>query len=281
MQIETTLNLSSGFGQCGDSIEFKESLFPAGERYFRVSVPFGVTSVRINTRLNNSDDIMELAMAVDALKRRGVDTIELFIPYLPYSRQDRVCEPGESFSLKVFSDLLWGLGVNRIVTYDVHSPIASTLLDGLLVNYNNHREVGDFIGYLSLTVNPIALVCPDQGAIKKTRDLFSKFPSIFKTIIYCQKHRDNNGKITIAPIEGDLTGMTALVVDDICDGGATFVSIGERLKEVHIDQSYLFVSHGIFSKGQEPLLPYYRMIGTTNSIRNGDGEGVKLFKLNY
>jgi ribose-phosphate pyrophosphokinase len=281
MQIQATLNLSQGFGQCGQIVDFKESLFPAGECYINVSVPFGIEAVRINTRLNNSDDIMGLAMAVDALKRRGVDYIELFAPYLPYSRQDRVCKPGESFSLKVMCDFLWGLGVNRIVTYDVHSDIAKVFLDGLLVNYNNHREVIDFIEYLSLVGNPLVLVCPDQGATKKTYELLSKFPQLFKSVLFCHKQRQQDGSIKVAEIVENIRDMTAIVVDDICDGGATFVELGKRLQEAKARQSYLFVSHGIFSNGQEQLLPYYRMIGTTNSIRNGDGEGVKLFKLNY
>jgi ribose-phosphate pyrophosphokinase len=280
MQIQATLNLSPGFGQCGQIVEFEESLFPAGETYIKACVPFGVTSVRINTRLNNSDDIMGLAMAVDALKRRGVNYIELFVPYLPYSRQDRVCALGESFSLKVMSDMLWGMGLSRIVTYDVHSPVASTLLDGLLVNYNNHREVADFVEYISMT-GPIVLVCPDQGATKKTYELLNKYPSLFKAVLFCHKARSKDGKVSYVEIEQDVRDMTALVVDDICDGGATFVELGKRLQEAKVNQSYLFVSHGLLSKGQEPLLPYYRMIGTTNSIRNGGGEGVKVFNLNY
>ena len=87
--MEYTLNLDDGFGQCGDSLEYETSIFPGGEIYIKVQVPSGTKSVRINSRCNNSSDLMRIIMAVDALRRRGVDKIELFLPYFPYSRQDR------------------------------------------------------------------------------------------------------------------------------------------------------------------------------------------------
>ncbi len=283
MQTQATLNLSKGFGQCGEVLNHKSDLFPAGEIYIKIDVPRGVDSVRINSRCNNSASFMRIAMAVDSLQRQGVDDIELFIPYLPYSRQDRVCANGESFSLKVLCRMLADLNLTRIITYDIHSNVAPVLLDNL-INYDNSREVMDFIDYLDLSAINIALICPDIGAVKKTQWLIQKHRGLFKTAIYGQKVREEGtGKITISPIKEDLSGCVALVVDDICDGGATFVEIGKALHEAHVDQSYLFISHGVFSKGLGELKKYYKKIGTTNSIQEKDScpMGVKYFNLDY
>jgi ribose-phosphate pyrophosphokinase len=127
-------------------------------------------------------------------------------------------------------------------------------------------------------------VCPDAGAVKRTQTLYSKFPGVFKKIIYCHKERID-GKVIISPITDSIIGMTAFVVDDICDGGATFVAIGKRLQERHVKESYLFVSHGIFSQSTYELSKHYKQIGTTNSIHEDDYidelPAVKSFKLDY
>jgi ribose-phosphate pyrophosphokinase len=281
MRTDMTLNLDEGFGQCGPPMEFKTSMFPAGERYIQLVVPQEVFSVRINKRLNGSADIMELLMAVDALKRRGVTDIELFIPYFPYSRQDRVCDVGEAFSLKVMCKLLHDLEVHRIITYDVHSNVPEVLLDNL-VNYHNHREIVDFLDYLSLANDDITLIAPDLGAVKKVLALRNNYTHRFeKRVVVCRKQREKDGRITMEDIRADLTDRTCLVVDDICDGGATFLVTAEKLKQAGASQLYLFISHGLLSKGYEELAKHYRMIGTSNSIRNGGGDCVKVFNLNY
>ncbi len=279
MQIEATLNLHDGFGQCGNALSVITSMFPAGERFIRIEVPYDVYSVRINSRCNSSDDFMQIIMAIDALRREGVTNIELFLPYFPYSRQDRVCQKGEAFSLKAVCQILHNTGISRILTYDLHSDVALCLLDNV-ANYNNHREVIDFVDYLGVT-GPIALIAPDQGATKKVDALMKAYPDRFYTVVHCQKTRHESGFIGYAPIHNNIRDMTALVVDDLCDGGATFLSLADELRKCKVRQSYLFVSHGIFSKGHDELITNYRHIGTTNSIRDGGGIGVKVFPLNY
>jgi ribose-phosphate pyrophosphokinase len=280
MQIEMTLNLSEGFGQCGEPVEFKTSTFPAGEVYIKVTVPIGTRSVRINSRCRGSLDLMMIMMAVDALQRQGVRYIELFLPYFPYSRQDRVCENGESFSLKVVAFMLASSGINRIITYDAHSNVALTMLDSKLRDYDNHREVLDFVDFIQPKGKKLALICPDAGAVKKTEKLYNT--GMFDTVVYCSKRRVN-GTVIISDIHNNLSGMTAIVVDDICDGGRTFIELGKKLRERNVDQMHLFVSHGIFSNGVDELKKMYKCIGTTNSM-NTIGMtvyGVKAFQLDY
>lgn len=281
--MQYAVNLDEGFGQYGETIPHQTSIFPAGEIWVKLDVPVGANYVRINSRCNNSNDLMRIIMTIDALRRRSVDKIDLFIPYFPYSRQDRVCESGEAFSVKVICEMLKCFNLNNIITYNIHSNVPGVLLDNF-VNYQGSREVMNFIQYLNLPDANFVLVCPDGGAVKRTQELYSSYPGVFKAIIYCNKERID-GKVTISPITDSIIGMTAFVVDDICDGGATFVAIGKRLKERHVKESYLFVSHGIFSQSTYELSEYYKQIGTTNSIHEDDYidelPAVKSFKLYY
>jgi ribose-phosphate pyrophosphokinase len=279
--MDATLNLAKDFGQYGDSLEHKVSTFPAGEKYINITVPFGVSSVRINTRARSSNDIMTLLLACDSLKRQGVSQIEVFMPYLPYSRQDRVCHKGDSFSLSVMCNLLRALNI-RLVTYDLHSNVAEVLLDGSdVIHYNNHREVFDFYDYLGLANEKVALIVPDAGARNKAELLYAKCNRRFDTIVYLNKKRSGAG-LLVDEITDNIQGMVAFVVDDICDGGATFLAIGERLKQAMVSNSYLFVSHGVFSKGVLDLIKFYKKIGTTNSVTDFNFlYGVKNFNLDY
>ena len=285
-KMQATLNLSKGFGQCGDSLAFEYRKFPAGEVYFNCAVPWDITTVRINIRANTSDQIMLLLLAVDSLRRQGVDQIEVFMPYLPYSRQDRVCKKGDSFSLSTLCALLRALRVG-LVTYDVHSNVAEVLLDGsALRQYTNHREVFDFVDYLELGGKHTLLVAPDADTRKKIQALIDADKmGRFDDILFANKTRVSEHVITVDALDDhNLNDCVCIVVDDICDGGGTFNALGVRLQQAGCEEAYLFVSHGVFSKGTEDLLRFYKKIGTTNSIREDHVVGfcgVKKFNLDY
>ena len=223
-------------------------------------------------------------MAVGAIKHNLDVDIELFIPYFPYSRQDRVCSDGEAFSLKIITDIFNNLNLKKIITYDVHSIVAGILLDKL-EEINNHLAVRSFIEDCGLPRERrgIALICPDAGAVKKAHNLYHSLPHLFDTLIYCNKIRRQDGSITIGDIKSHIRDMDCVIVDDICDGGATFVELGKRLNDANVSGKYLFVSHGIFSKGVKELNGYYDEIGTTNSIkpRKYQHIGVRVYDLDY
>ncbi len=282
--MQATLNLSKGFKTFGRELLFRLSQFPAGEQYINITVPDGVKSVRINLRGSDSDAIMVLILACDSLRRQGVQDIELFMPYLPYARQDRVCKKGDSFSLSVMCSIITSLRV-RLVSYDVHSDVASILLDGhALTFYNNKKEFFSYIDSLYLRDGrDIVLICPDNGARKKTEDIFNSTTRFYR-IVYCNKTRVGEHTVTVDKINCiDLNDTVAIVVDDICDGGGTFNALGHRLIEAGVFESHLFVSHGVFSKGINDLTNFYKTIGTTNSV-NTIGltpKGVRTFELDY
>ena len=117
-------------------LDFKEFLFPAGE----VSVKLNVQGyafkelelpVTIIARLQNSDDLFKLAMIKDAVQRFDNNVVNLFMPYVPFARQDRVCDGGEAFSIVVFARYIASLGFNRVTIVDPHSGVTPAAFEAL------------------------------------------------------------------------------------------------------------------------------------------------------
>lgn len=229
----------------------------------------------IHARLNSSDEIMLLLMAVDSLKRLGIEHISLFAPYLPYARQDRVMVKGEPLSIKVMADLINGCGFKSVFIYDVHSEVSTALLNNC-INYSNEKLARNVLG----DKKDYLLISPDAGAAKKVFTLASGIGYTDKIVI-CGKVRDlTNGKIikTLVDTE-DLEGKDCYIVDDICDGGATFIEIAKELKLRNCGKIFLIVSHGIFSKGEEELKNHLDHIYTTNSIKDSSTEFITRYNI--
>jgi ribose-phosphate pyrophosphokinase len=281
--LESTLDLTGDgeFRQHGEPLVYKKSTFPAGEQYIRIFNTERYTSVRVNARCGSSEELMTIILAVDALKLAGFTEIELFLPYFPYARQDRVCSEGESFSLRTICKILNMLNLSKIITYDVHSNVTGILLERH-EDYDNHTEVRAFMeAYVSKGREAIALIVPDNGAYRKSERLFTSYPHLFDTMVVCRKKR-LEGSVVMEPIKEYIKGMKCVVVDDICDGGATFIALGKRLLEAKAKESYLFVSHGIFSAGIPVIQKYYNLIGTSNSIwQDRNVNFKKVYNLHY
>lgn len=222
----------------------------------------------ITHRVRNSDDLMEILLVKEALSAQLlIKTFNLHIPYLPYSRQDRRCELGEAFSLKVFTNILNNAGLDRVITIDSHSDVGPALLN----NCTNVPNTQWVIRALFDIGKEVVLVSPDAGANKKinqlTIDLIKKGHDI-KTIVKCDKIRDTEtGRLSgFEVFSDDLKGQDCLIVDDICDGGGTFIGTAKELKKKNAGDIYLFVTHGIFSKGLDTLNEYFTKIYCTNSF---------------
>lgn len=258
------LNLSTGFNPFQSSIEEIESnsfLFSGGEVHIKLQG--SADDVLISTRLNDSNDIMKLLLAVDALRRSGTN-ISVFIPYLPYARQDRVMVAGEPLSIKVMCNLINNCGFEKVYVYDVHSEVSLALLENceLITNYSLVKEVlKDRSDYL--------LVSPDAGALKKIYKLAEAL-TYTDDIVLCNKVRDvSNGRIKqITVDQDDLQGKDCFIIDDICDGGATFVGVAKELKSRNAGKVSLIVSHGIMSHGETELVDWIDHIFTTDSIKD-------------
>lgn len=230
--------------ETNEQVELKK--FAGGECHVKIKGAFSEgDKVQIHVRLNSSDDLMNLCLCVDALRHMGVIYIEALIPYMPYARQDRVMVAGDPLSIRVAATIINALNLNKISVFDAHSDVTPALLNNCHT-IPNHNMITSLIEQLNL--KDFVLVSPDLGAYKKI-DKLAKEIGYRGEIATGIKVRDlSTGQIIKSDILcNDLKGKTCLVVDDICDGGRTFIELGAALKEKNAGNLYLIVSHGIFS----------------------------------
>ncbi len=247
-------------------IEFTTFTFNGGETHLRLDAPVDADAeVTIRCRIRSGDDVMQLLLAVDALDRVGVPSsqITLLLPYLPYARQDRVMVPGEPFSLKVFARLINALALREVRVFDAHSDVGPALLDRC-TNINSDAMAAKYIR-TRVGTSDFVLVAPDAGAYKKTSRLAT---TIGADVIVATKSRNlEDGSLAAPTVLGDVQGRVCVIVDDICDGGGTFLNLADALTAAGSRENHLFVSHGIFAKGHDALLARFASIGTTDSFK--------------
>lgn len=285
--MQRSLNLDRNFMPTAlPEIDYELLQFSGGEWHIKLeqNMNYSALEVVITTRIRNGDDIMKLAITVDALRLSGVTKIDLVMPYIPYARQDRQCYIGESFSLKVFANLINNLKFNKVLVLDSHSDVATALLDNCK-NISNTEYVKQTVLNIG---KELLIVSPDSGANKKINKLVSelvKDSSCSKLIIdtiKCDKVRDvSTGELTSFEIlsKASLLGKPCLIIDDIADGGGTFIGIAQKLKEQGASNVYLFITHGIFSKGYSTLQTNISKCFCTNSFSDINDEYVKQFKI--
>jgi ribose-phosphate pyrophosphokinase len=199
---------------------------------------------KIIWNFEHEGEFMGVAQLVTLLKYNGVHDISLKIPYLPYGRQDKSVSNGSTFALYPFAKLLNTLGFKSVEVFDPHSGVAFQLIENLKI-VTPVKEVYLTAGLLGADT----FLYPDKGAKEKYTKIFD-FP-----FITGKKDRDQStGKIISLGVEGDCKGKRVLIVDDICDGGGTFVGLADVLLMNGAKEVNLYVSHGIFSKGTQVLL---------------------------
>ena len=242
-----------------------------------------VDFIEVTARIRSAQDAMSLFMVMSAIEHNyNSKHTTIKIPYFPYARQDRVCSPGQAFGLKKFAELLNTCKYDELWVTDPHSDVIYGCFDNRL-NVITQEEVLsqckhsiERINGLQMDLSYDCIVAPDAGASKKA----SKIASMFNLpLVQCLKKRDpQTGNLSGFEVCGHVTS-SCLIVDDICDGGGTFVGIAEKLKEggsQHID---LFVTHGIFSKGLGVFDGKINGIFTTNSFADKNTE--ELLRNNY
>lgn len=250
-----------------EGIIFRQFTYPAGERQVRilegkVQDVAGAVKIWVQAKIRNAEDLMALCLLTSAIDGivPGSKVRDLILPYLPYSRADRRFLKGDCYGLETFASIINTLGYSRVTTLDAHSDKGSWVIR----NLNNVSAKPLIDRAFSNIMNRSVILLPDEGA--------SRYG--LKDALYCEKERE--------PVTGKLFGFrvppaasfrdyeTILIVDDICDAGGTFIGIAEALGRAGIDLPiYLYVTHGIFSKGTEVLLKHFKGIFTSDSF---DGE---------
>jgi ribose-phosphate pyrophosphokinase len=251
-------------------IAYKTLIFPDGQPHIVLNLDKKTQKtegVHIIARIANPTDLFTVLMAKDVLESNEFERIDLTITYLMAARMDRQMTDGEPFSLRIVAAMLNQAGFRRISIFDPHSDVSSALIlrskaisneafvDKCLDHFYQNRERDDY-----------ALISPDAGALKKIYKVaqFVNAPSV----IECSKKRDvKTGHLSGFHTDvADFYGKTCFIVDDICDGGGTFVGLAALLKSRNAGKIVLIVSHGIFSKGFD--LANIDAIYTTDSFKN-------------
>lgn len=261
------LNLDRNFKpKSGDEIEYELFQFSGGEWHIKIKNPFPNqhAEICVTHRVNNGECLMQLLIAVDALRNLNVGNIHLIMPYIPYARQDRKCYSGESFSLKVFCSVINSMNFSSVTVIDSHSDVAPALLNNC-INISNREYIKDIV-YADFDEKPI-LISPDAGSNKKCNKLAIELEL---DLVKCDKVRDvKTGELSgFEAFSNNLFGRDCLIVDDICDGGGTFIGLAKELKAKNAGKLHLFTTHGIYSKGFEIFKGVFDTIYCTNSIKD-------------
>ncbi len=269
------LHLDPSFTPYDKSIGFEAFVFSGGEPHIKILEQNIDEVITITHRINSFNDLGVLLIATDALRRMNVKIINVFIPYFPAARQDRVMVSGEPLSVKVYTDIINAQNYNQVTVFDPHSEVTPALLNNIKILQNY-----EFVQQCLQTINEeVVLVAPDGGALKKIYKV-SEYLGGLK-VTECSKKRDiKTGQLSgFRVYEEDLTGKHCVVVDDICDGGGTFLGLAKALKLKNASKLSLIVSHGIFSNGIEKLSKIFDNVFTTNSIKDIEAERVLQIKL--
>jgi ribose-phosphate pyrophosphokinase len=252
----------------GTEIEFKTTKFPDGtsqiwklEEYLNKSLQ----SYYILWQFENEAEVFQVCQLADLIYNTCKFFPIVYAPYLPYGRQDKVISNESTFAKLTMQKVLKASGVPSIYTFDAHSseneimPIVSIPPTNFLKSVYNHDMV----------------VYPDKGAQVRYQHLLD-VPSMAAA----KKRNQLTGEIEGICLlsKRDLTDKKILIIDDICDGGGTFIGLMEELKKYNPAQVDLAVSHGIFSKRTDPLHNAgIKNIYTTNSLFKND-QGFNVLK---
>ncbi len=255
------------------SLVYEAFSYPGGEQQVRLrhealAMAQNATAIRVTAHLKTGEDFMRLALLKSALD--GVNAVHktLVLPYLPYARADRRFMTGDCFGLEAFATIINALAFECVVTLDAHSGVAGGLIRNLtdasplpLIERAIHKFAAGSDG--------ITVLFPDEGAATRyvlPDRIGSNTDGIAIQKLLCTKRRDAaTGKLLgfNVPKLGEFAYQRALVVDDICDGGGTFMGIaGELDGAVELG---LYVTHGIFSRGFELLRGCFSRIYCTDS----------------
>lgn len=257
--IEAVINLSREDGN------YNLIQYPDGQQDIVITY-IESSSVIIKSRMNSFRDIEKILCTTAALRRIGCKNIELAVPYVLGARGDRKFQwGGTSYLRDVVAPILNAQNYNRVNVYDIHNPVMADACIDRLVVQDNSKLVQEAL--TDIGREDVIICCPDEGASKKICPLLKKI-EYTGDVITCSKKRDVNGSITETSV-GNLTSCKnrpVAIIDDICDGGRTFIEIAKKVQERDCNEMYLIISHGIFSNGYEELSKWFKKIYCTNSV---------------
>jgi len=192
-----------------------------------------------------NDNLMELLIITDALRRSSAARITAVIPYFGYARQDRRSKARTPISAKLVANLITEAGIDRVLTLDLHAAQIQGFFDipvdnlyaapvfALDIEHNFKDRMGDLM-----------IVSPDVGGVTRARELAKRLGCALAIV---DKRREKPGEIAEMTVIGEVTGQTCIIVDDICDTAGTLCKAAQVLMEAGATEVHSYITHGVLS----------------------------------
>ncbi len=219
--------------------------FADGEIYIEINENIRGNSIFIIQSVSSpaNDNLMELLLCIDALKRSSAKNITAVIPYFGYARQDRKVVPRTSISAKLVSNLITKAGADRVVTVDLHAGQIQGFFD---IPVDNLFATPIFARHIKKKIKSKKIICvaPDVGGTERARAL-GKLLNVGLAIV--DKRRPKPGKSQVMNVIGNVKDQTCIIVDDIIDSGGTIVNAAKALKDRGAKEVFVYITHGVLS----------------------------------
>ncbi len=193
-----------------------------------------------------NDNLMELLICIDALRRASAKRITAVLPYFGYARQDRKPGPRTPISAKLVANLITTAGANRVLSIDLHAGQIQGFFDiptdNLFASPVIASDINARFGKRELTV-----VSPDVGGVVRARGLARRLDNAPLAIV--DKRRERAGESEVMNIIGDVAGRTCILIDDIVDSAGTLCNAAAALKQQGATQVFAYCTHGVLSGG--------------------------------
>jgi len=192
-----------------------------------------------------NDNLMELLIMTDALRRSSADRITAVIPYFGYARQDRRAKARTPISAKLVANLLTEAGVDRILTLDLHAAQIQGFFDIPVDNlYASPIFSLDIEHHFKGQMDDLMVVSPDVGGVARAREIAKRIGAPLSIV---DKRREKAGEVAGMTVIGNVEGKKCIIVDDICDTAGTLCKAAEVLMENGATEVHSYITHGVLS----------------------------------
>ncbi|MBP7088365.1 MAG: ribose-phosphate pyrophosphokinase [Candidatus Omnitrophica bacterium] len=189
-----------------------------------------------------NENLMELLVILDALRRASADRITVVVPYFGYARQDRKDQPRVPITAKLVANIITVAGANRILTLDLHAGQIQGFFD---IPLDHLFAINVFFDYFKkIKINDLVVVSPDVGAVKQARAYAKKFQAGLAIV---DKRRESPDSTEVMHILGEVKAKNILMVDDMIATGSSLVEAAKALKKAGAKKIFATVTHGVLS----------------------------------
>ncbi len=190
-----------------------------------------------------NDNLMDLLIMIDALKRASAQRINCVIPYYAYARSDKKDQPRVPITAKLVADLLTVAGANRIITVDLHAEQIQGFFN---IPVDHLFSIPTFARFFSsMDIDDVVVVSPDSGGANRARALAKRLNCGFA--IGDKRRSGNDDQTELLNIIGDVCGKSTILFDDIIDTGGSLIKVAKVLKEHDVKRIYAACTHGVLS----------------------------------